>query len=139
MKRRKGREHALQFLFQFDFTGKMPGKNDFDEFGAENDEEKKGREFAEDIVTGTIHNLSEIDSAIQHAAEHWGLDRMAAVDRNILRCAVYELLYRRDIPSTVTINEAIEIAKKYSTIESASFINGILDKIAKGIKGKKTR
>lgn len=139
MKRRKGREYALKFLYQFDFTGKRPGKKEFNEFWSENDEDEDGREFVEDIVSGTLNNLSEIDSVIQHGAEHWVLERMAAVDRNILRCAVYELLYRRDIPSAVTINEAIEIAKKYSTIESASFINGILDKIAKGTEGKKAR
>lgn len=139
MKRRKGRELAFQFLFQFDFTGKRPGKKDFDEFWAEKDGNAEVKKFTEDIVNGTINNLKEIDASIQGAAEHWVLHRMAAVDRNILRFATYELLYRNDIPSTVTINEAIEIAKRYSTNESASFINGILDKIAKGIEGKRVR
>jgi len=139
MKRRRGREYALQLLFQFDFTGKIPEKDDLDVFWAGMDVDAETREFTEDIVLGTIRNLTEIDSSIQKAAEHWVLDRMAAVDRNILRFATYELLYRRDIPSTVTINEAIEIAKKYSTVEAASFINGILDNIAKGIKGKRLR
>jgi N utilization substance protein B len=139
MKRRKGREYAFQFLFQFDFTGKSPQKNDFDEFWTDKDKSAEVREFTEDIVFGTIQNLAAIDSTIQRAAEHWVLERMAAVDRNILRFATYELLYRSDIPSAVTINEAIEIAKRFSTNESASFINGILDKIAKGIKGKRVR
>ncbi|HUJ90817.1 MAG TPA: transcription antitermination factor NusB, partial [Syntrophorhabdales bacterium] len=73
---------------------------------------------------------------IQEAAEHWDVRRMAAVDRNILRSAVYEILYRNDIPSAVTMNEALEIAKKYSSLESVPFINGLLDKIARD-SGKK--
>ncbi|MGD1075721.1 MAG: transcription antitermination factor NusB [Thermodesulfovibrionales bacterium] len=139
MKRRRGREYALQFLFRFDFTGTRPEKEDLDEFWADLDRDDEVRQFSEDLIYGTLDNLSEIDVVIQKAAEHWVLQRMAAVDRNILRCAAYELLYRKDIPSTVTINEAIEIAKKYSALESASFINGILDTIAKGIKDKKVR
>lgn len=139
MKRRKGREYAFQFLFQCDFTGKKPDKKDFDDFWADKGGDTEGREFTEDIVYGTIRHLSEIDEAIQKAAEHWVLQRMAAVDRNILRSATYELLYRKDIPSAVTINEAIEIAKRYSSVESAAFINGILDTIAKGTEGKRKR
>lgn len=139
MKRRKGREFALQLLFQFDFTGSRPGRQDFDEFWSKKEEDEGLREFTEDIVYGTLDHLEDIDTEIRKAAENWVLERMASVDRNILRAATYELLFRSDIPSTVTINEAIEIAKKYSTDESASFINGILDKITKGIKGKKAR
>ncbi len=139
MKRRKGREYAFQLLFRLDFTGKTPDKRDFDEFWTDKEGDAEIREFAEDIVYGAINHLAEIDSAIRKAAEHWVLERMAAADRNILRSATYELLYRKDIPSTVTINEAIEIAKRYSTNESASFINGILDTIAKGIEGKRVR
>ena len=139
MKRRKGREYAFQFLFQFDFVGRRPDEKDFEEFWADKDGDAEGRKFTEDIICGTIDNLSEIDAAIQKAAEHWVLQRMAAVDRNILRAAAYELLFRKDIPSAVTINEAIEIAKRFSSTESASFINGILDTIAKGIEGKRKR
>ncbi len=139
MRRRKGREYAFQLLFRFDFTGKTPDKRDFDEFWTDKEDDPEIRDFSEDIVHGTISHLDEIDSAIRRSAENWGLERMAAADRNILRAATYELLYRKDIPSAVTINEAIEIAKKYSTNESASFINGILDTIAKGLEGKKVR
>lgn len=139
MKRRKGREYAFQFLFQFDFTGKMPDKRDFEQFWTDKDGDPEVKEFAEDIVYGTISHLAEIDTEIKKAAEHWVLERMAAADRNILRSAAYELLFRKDIPSVVTINEAIEIAKRYSTGDSASFINGILDTIAKGLKDKKVR
>ena len=139
MKRRKGREYAFQFLFQFDFTGKTPDKRDFEQFWADKEDDPELKEFTEDIVYGTISHLGEIDEAIKRAAEHWVLERMAAADRNILRAAAYELLYRKDIPSAVSMNEAIEIAKKFSTGDSASFINGILDTIAKGIKGRKVR
>ncbi len=140
MKRRKAREYAFQFLFQFEFTQKKPDRRDFDEFWTDRDSsDMEGKKFAEDIVCGVIENLSEIDAALQKAAEHWVLERMATVDRNILRLAAYELLRRSDIPSAVTINEAIEIAKKYSSIESAAFINGILDSIARTIEGKRTK
>jgi N utilization substance protein B len=139
MKRRRAREYALQFLFQYEFTGKRPDKADFGEFLSDRSGDEEDRGFTEDIVYGTIDHLSEIDDAIQKAAEHWVIERMAAVDRNILRSATYELLFRKDIPSTVSINEAIEIAKRFSSTESASFINGILDRIGKGIKGKRAR
>lgn len=133
MKRRRAREYVLQFLFQSEFKGK-DHRNNLKQFWADKDEDTEVKRFASDIINGTLSMFDEIDSAIKNAAEHWMLERMAAVDRNILRFSVYELLYRRDIPSAVTINEAIEIAKKYSTSESAAFINGILDRIAKGMK-----
>ncbi len=152
MKRRKSREYALQFLYRLDFlegsaeTDRTRNKektapkkelfpdltSELDIFWAsagENDSEL--RMFADNIIFGTINNLSEIDSIIQKTAKKWKVSRMASIDRNILRFAAYELLFRKDIPSAVTINEALEIAKKYSSSESASFINGILDKIAK--------
>jgi N utilization substance protein B len=143
MKRRKAREYALQFLYRIDFLGISSGdskkseilsklKNDLETFWAGTDEkDPEVRAFAEDLIVGSITNLEEIDTLIQKAAEKWRLLRMASIDRNILRFSTYELLYRKDIPDAVTINEAIEISKKYSTLESASFINGILDKISK--------
>jgi N utilization substance protein B len=130
MNRRKAREYALQLLFQIDFTGK---KNEFEiaeNFRDNKKEDVSLKKFAEELVSGTISNLVKIDKIIQESAEHWKVDRMAAVDRNILRFAVYEILYRNDIPPAVTINEALEIAKKYSSSDSAPFINGLLDKIA---------
>ncbi|MBF0506975.1 MAG: transcription antitermination factor NusB [Nitrospirae bacterium] len=143
MKRRKAREHALQFLYRIDFSdgtgGKTrsyakPGelKSELDSFWNEaGDVEPEVKSFAEDIITGTIKNLETIDSVIQRIAEKWTLSRIASIDRNILRLAAYELLFRKDIPGAVTINEALEIAKKYSTAESASFINGLLDRIVR--------
>jgi N utilization substance protein B len=100
------------------------------QFWQEHDCSPQIREFAESLVNGTLEHLNQIDELISQQAINWRLARMAMVDRNILRFSTYEILYRDDIPMKVSINEALEIAKKYSTPESASFINGILDKIA---------
>jgi N utilization substance protein B len=135
MKRRRAREYALQLLFQLNLTGNELKEDVLEEFWEGNDEDPEVKEFTHDIVRGTRENIEKIDEIIKNAAEHWSIDRMAVVDRNILRAATYELFYRADIPSSVAINEAIEVAKKYSTEESASFINGILDKIQKS-RGK---
>jgi N utilization substance protein B len=132
MKRRKAREYALQILFQVDFTKKRIDSKDLEEFWSGKKESRSVKEFTEDIVRGTLNSIDEIDAMIERVTENWLLKRMAAVDRNILRFAAYEILYRKDIPSAVTINEAIEIAKKFSSAESAPFINGILDRLAKG-------
>lgn len=139
MKRRKAREYSLQFLYRTDFTDNLKSEDtrnsfsdNFDLFWQETGEKDlETKLFAKDLISGTIEHIEEIDSIIQDAAEKWTITRMASIDRNILRFSVYELLFRKDIPAAVTINEAIEIAKKYSTSESAAFINGILDKIAK--------
>ncbi len=140
MKRRKAREYVLQFLYKLDFMdyfkespSPMPGLSGiFQSFWTETGEDDhKVRAFTEELIVGTMQHFKEIDSTIEKVAEKWTLTRMAAIDRNILRAATYELLFRKDIPNAVTINEALEIAKKYSTAESASFINGILDKIAR--------
>jgi transcription antitermination protein NusB len=131
MKRRQAREYALQILFQIDFTEKKLGRRELDEFWSDKKENKEIREFAEELVKGTLEKLEDIDALIEKLAENWILGRMAAVDRNILRFAAFEILYRRDIPSAVTINEALEIAKKYSSSESAPFLNGVLDRLAK--------
>lgn len=130
MKRRRAREYALQILFQLDLTGSDLGEGMLNEFWAGIDEDDAVKRFAREIVKKTLDNINVIDSAIRKAAEHWSMERMAIIDRNILRSATCELLFRSDIPPSVIINEAIEIAKKYSTEESAPFINGILDKIA---------
>ena len=131
MKRRKAREYALQLLFQIDFTNKQIDLKELEEFWSDKKEKRDVRGFTEDLVKGTLERINEIDRMIEKVTENWLLKRMAAVDRNILRFAAYEILYRKDIPSAVTINEAIEIAKKYSSIESASFLNGVLDRLAK--------
>ena len=131
MNRRKAREHALQMLFQLEFSGDKKEWRAPEGFWSEMEETGEAGEFAARLVGGTLEHIEEIDGVIQKAAEHWDMKRMAVVDRNILRFAVFELLYAEDIPRAVTINEALEIAKKYSSLEAASFINGLLDKVAR--------
>jgi len=138
MKRRLAREYAIQMLFQFDLTNtSLSDKGIVEDFWKSHNEEADIMEFANAIVRGTLEHLNKIDEVIKQAAEHWSIERMAAVDRNILRAATYELLYRNDIPPLVTINEAIEIAKKYGTEDSSAFINGILDKIKNAVVSSK--
>ena len=128
--RRKAREKALQMLFQLDFH------NDDAEiicstFWTGNPVGQKVREFAEELVKGTCANRESIDRMISSTMENWTMNRLASVDKAILRLATYELIYMADIPSKVTINEAVEIAKNYGTEESGRFVNGILDRIRK--------
>ena len=134
MKRRKAREYALQILYQCDLTKNSPDRLNFEAFWRENPAPDDVKAFTEEIVRGTLKNLARIDSLIKSVVEHWEMKRMAAVDRNILRFATYELLYKNDVPAAVTMNEAIEIAKKFSAKESSSFINGLLDRIARKLK-----
>src|SRR5208283_1826987 len=127
MKRRKAREYALQFLYRIDFledSGEKQGhyakpgelNKEFDSFWNDTgDVVNDVKSFAEDVIRGTINHLEEIDSVISQTAEKCTLSRIASIDRNIIRSATYELLFRKDIPFAVTINEALEIAKKYST------------------------
>ena len=130
-KRRKAREIALQFLYELDLTGEDdPGRRET-EFWARHPLGDSARAFSEALVRGTKANQAKIDQMIEQSAEHWDLARMAAVDRNILRLAVYELLWSVVAPPKVVINEAIEIAKKFGTKESSRFINGVLDRIHK--------
>ena len=116
-------------LYQYDISQQSSGL--FDGFWSDKVVQDDIREFANNIVDGVIKNLSMIDEKIRLSASHWSVDRMAVVDRNILRMAIFELLYIRDIPAKVTINEAIEIAKRYGVEESGSFVNGILDRVVK--------
>lgn len=87
------------------------------------------RAFADELVTGCARELARVDDTIRAASRHWRLERMARVDRNILRLAVYELLERQDIPARVTLNEAIELAKRFGDENSPSFVNGVLDQV----------
>ncbi len=131
--RRQAREYVLQKLFQSEFDGDhtIPLPEDHQTALRSNPELKK---FAEELASGTVEHLQEIDLIIQKAADNWEMSRMAVVDRNILRCATFELAFRTDIPPAVTINEALEIAKKYSSLDAVPFINGLLDKIAHTVK-----
>jgi transcription antitermination factor NusB len=130
-KRTKAREFALQLLYQIDITGDDCDKSiaGFWEANAEDDIEEEVKSFTSELVRGVAASRVDIDAKISAYAANWQLERMAYVDRNILRIGCYELLFRADVPPKVSINEAVELAKKYSTQEAAKFVNGILDKI----------
>ena len=152
-KRREAREHAVQFLFQHDLNPPEDLERALNEFwdsqrAAAIAEEKASatwglktelppasaaelatREFADRLIRGVVENRAELDRRIMQFAQNWDLKRMAVVDRNVLRLAIYEMVFREDIPPVVSINEAVDIAKKFSTEDSGKFVNGILDKI----------
>ena len=130
-RRRKARETALQLLYQLDVRSNDDPVVQTAEFWMGHPVDAEARAFAEDLVAGTRQNQGKIDGLIAQSAEHWDLERMSAVDRNILRATVYELLWHLEVPPKVAINEAIEIAKKFGTRESSRFINGVLDRIAR--------
>jgi N utilization substance protein B len=152
-KRREARERAVQFLFQHDLNPPEKLDEALEQFwqsqrGAAIAEEKGAatwgqeselpppsadeaatRLFADPLIRGTLEYRNEADEVIKRHAKNWELHRIAAVDRNILRLAIYEMLHREDIPPVVSINEAVDIAKKFSTQDSGKFVNGILDKV----------
>jgi len=132
--RRKARECALQMLFAAD-VAEMPTDDVVRSYWAELGESElddTARAFATRLAAGTLSNLEQLDERIRSRAEHWRISRMAVVDRNILRLAVYEFLYE-PTPRTVAINEALEIARRFSTYEATQFINGILDAIKRDL------
>ena len=152
-KRREARERAVQFLFQHDLNPPEDLDRALDEFWESQRaaaiaqekgtatwgqrvelppptaEEAAVRLFADPLIRGAVEHRTESDAIISKHARNWELHRIAAVDRNILRLAIYEMLYRDDIPPIVSINEAVDVAKKFSTQESGKFVNGILDKV----------
>lgn len=129
-KRTKARECALQILYQIDIT-KDSSDNLLSAFWEDKKTESEVRDFATALVKGTVENMQKIDDIITKYASNWKLKRMAVVDRNVLRLSAYELLYREDIPPKVSINEAVDLAKKYGDIDSGKFVNGVLDRINK--------
>ena len=132
--RRKARECALQMLFAADVAETPPDevvRTYWAELG-DSDLEEPAREFATRLAAGTLAQLEALDERIRSRAEHWRIARMAVVDRNILRLAVYEFLHE-PTPRTVAINEALEIARRFSTYEATQFINGILDAIKRDL------
>ena len=133
-RRRKAREVALQFLYQLDLHGDDNPTPHEAEFWARHPVDDETRVFTTALVRGTKSRQARVDEIIAQYAEHWDLARMAVVDRNILRLAVYELLEAEGVPPKVAINEAIEIAKKFGTGESGRFINGILDRVYKELR-----
>ena len=129
-KRSRARELALHFLYQIDITKDDP-KKALEEFWRRNPAQDTVRDFALKLTAGTCDNLTKIDDVISKYAQNWQLNRMAVIDRNILRLASFELMLMDDIPPKVSINEAVELAKRYGDVESGKFVNGILDKIHK--------
>jgi transcription antitermination protein NusB len=151
-KRREARERAVQFLFQYELNppedleaalehfwtsqriathvddtkatwGQLP------ELPPPTADEAAMRAFAEPLIRGTLEHREECDEVIKKHAKNWDLHRIATVDRNVMRLAIYEMLHREDIPPVVSINEAVDIAKKFSTQDSGKFVNGILDSV----------
>ena len=152
-KRREARERAIQFLFQHDLNPPEDLSAALEHFwesqraaaiaedkGVANwgqpvelppatAEELAIRQFADPLIRGTLEHRDEADGIIKKYAKNWELHRIAAVDRNVLRLAIYEMMHRDDIPPIVSINEAVDVAKKFSTQDSGKFVNGILDKV----------
>lgn len=126
--RREAREFALQILYQMDLS-KQDAKESLKNFWADKSFSPEAKKFTEKLVKGTFAKQKDIDSLICRFSDHWKIERLNAIDKNILRFAIYELLYLKNIPPVVSINEAIEIAKKYSTADSGKFVNAVLDKI----------
>jgi transcription antitermination protein NusB len=145
--RRRAREFALQILYQLDVQEQLSDEQALGMFwrnfaataeaeGAMAADLGDIQPFAEKLVRGVREHLTELDAQIQGASKNWRLERMARVDRNLLRLALYELKHVDDVPAKVAINEAIEIAKRYGTNESSAFVNGILDRCREEL-GKK--
>jgi len=133
--RRKGRELALQALYQMEVTGDgSPASLEF--FLRHFEGSDKTKEFARRLVLGVVARRKEVDRLIEQCAEHWKLKRMAKVDLTILRLATYELLFCPDIPLNVSMDEAIEIGKRYGSADSPTFINGVLDQVARASSAK---
>ena len=152
-KRREARERAVQFLFQYDLNTPENLERELAQFWksqrASAIEDEKGpstwgekpvvppptteeaetRLFAEPLIRGVLQFRAEIDEHIKKHTQNWDFNRIAVVDRNVMRLAIYEMLHRDDIPPVVSINEAVDIAKKFSTQDSGKFVNGILDKV----------
>ncbi len=128
--RRRARELALQMLYQHELTGEPPEaiQSDFEVWKTA---PEAAQHFADELLRGTLEHLEEIDGLLARQTAHWKLDRLAAVDRNILRIAMFELLYHRETPPAVVIDEAIEIAKRFGAEESSRFVNGVLDGFVK--------
>ncbi|MCS1408972.1 MAG: N utilization substance protein B [Verrucomicrobia subdivision 3 bacterium] len=147
--RREAREKAIQFLFQFDLNPTSKLDEALDRFwGSQRNakadkpappdeqtdegataEKSAVRLFGDPLIKGVIEHLKEIDQTIKQHAKNWDINRMAVVDRNVLRLAIYEMHHRDDIPPVVSINEAVDISKRFSTEDSGRFVNGILDRV----------
>jgi N utilization substance protein B len=129
--RRKSRELTLQMLFQWDMGKQSPDEVQKTFWGERSEVDQETRNFSDDLFRVAVDRQQEIDDLIQKHAQHWRMERMAAVDRNVLRTGVAEMLGPHHTPHPVVINEALEIARKFSAPESVHFINGVLDSVGK--------
>ena len=132
MSRKQSREFAMQLLYQMEMRGDDDRYEQL-ELAFEESERKysqNDRAYIEDVVNGVFNNLSELDGVVENHAKGWKLSRIAKIDLSILRLCIYEIKFRDDIPFNISINEAVELAKKYGTEDSGSFINGILSNAA---------
>jgi transcription antitermination protein NusB len=132
--RREGREAAVQFLFAHDLQAGKLSSEEREAFWEVHSAKRGARNFAENLINGVLARLAEVDHRIATVTENFSIERLGNVDRNILRLAIYELMAVPDVPPPVVINEAIEIAKKFASAESASFVNGVLDRISRDLK-----
>ncbi|OGO78785.1 MAG: transcription antitermination factor NusB [Clostridiales bacterium GWB2_37_7] len=141
MSRRVAREYTIQFLFSMDFNKSDDTDKQFEEFLLHMEEHKyddeaiinkSSKDYAVEITKGTLQHIDEIDKLIELHTTGWKKERIAKVDLAILRLAIYEIVFTKDVPDSVAANEAIELAKKFSTDESGSFVNGVLGKIIRG-------
>lgn len=136
--RRKSREAVLQFLFQDDFKGFEDGitqnlSDRFVDFCSLYDVQKKARPYAVELLEGIYRLRDDVDNIITKHASNWRLERINVTDRNVLRIAVYEMIYCKDVPPEVAINEAVEVAKRFGAGDSPSFVNGVLDAVKSGL------
>lgn len=134
-KRREGREAAVQYLFSLDMHGKAE-EGQLETFWTLHTAKTSTRVYAESLIKGVLEHQTAIDEQIRGCLVNFSFERLSTVDRNVLRMAVYELLYCPDVPPPVVLNEAIEVAKALSAGESGSFVNGVLDRLAKKLRPK---
>ncbi|MCE9615603.1 MAG: transcription antitermination factor NusB [Lentisphaerae bacterium] len=134
--RRTCREWAVQLLFQLDLNATDKLEPVFASFWKERNRKSdaRGRVFTEAMVRGVLSHQAEIDAYLAGIAEHWAVGRMGAIERNVIRLAIYEMRHCDDVPPVVSINEAIDLAKYFSSSESGRFVNGILDRVRKDVK-----
>ncbi len=130
--RREAREYIVQLLFQMDMNPAPPGEV-FEEFWVDKNSHARTRDFVETTVQGVLAELSRIDGIIQKYAMNWEIKRMGIVDRNVMRMAIYEMDRYPDIPPVVSVNEAVDLAKYFSSNESSRFVNGILDRVLRDL------
>ena len=130
--RRQTREWIIQFLFQLDFNPE-PVDSALQDFWQEKDPSESEKIYAEEIIKGVHQRTEELDDRLSQYAKRWDSERMVAVDRTVMRIALFEMLYREDIPPVVSINEAVHFAKDFSSFQSGRFVNGVLDRIRRDL------